>query len=166
MRCWLLSSVSQGLGEAVYILTKLISGVSFTVVPNNFPIAHQRPEVGLTVAIMYQRSDTMNQGGGLALLSSDRKFCGWIHEAYRFQVEALGEGPWDGTVTEIYRHFEWEQGGGHCCEGYIQISGGLAIELIASLTFDNLFAQRGQLVKPLPNKLHRKLLPCLMPMAY
>ena len=109
----------------MYIQIALILGV---VVPNNFPTNHQRPYVGLRVYITFRVSDTMVSGGGLALgpkgqdKNKPLSFSGWIMEAYRPDVEALGEGPWDGEVTQIFRKFDWAGGGGRCCKGYIRIS--------------------------------------------
>ena len=35
--------------------------------PNNFPLAHRRPQLNDNVIIQYRQSDTIRQGGGYAL---------------------------------------------------------------------------------------------------
>ncbi|KAF6238825.1 hypothetical protein HO173_003332 [Letharia columbiana] len=51
--------------------------VHFIYAPNNFPLAHRRPQLNDNVIIQYRQSDTMKQGGGYALEAQDL-FLGWI----------------------------------------------------------------------------------------
>lgn len=91
----------------------------FTDVPNNFPLNHSRPRVDDDVQIVQRTSDTLTYGRGLAL-EVGGVFVGWVREGELTQVLALGV-PRSGRIRQITRTFWWNEGGGECCEGVIDV---------------------------------------------
>ena len=90
-------------------------------VPNNFPTEHRRPQPDTDVRVVHRDSDTLREGGGIAI-EVDRRFSGWVREGQAAQVLALEGGlPRSGRITQITRVFEWRLGGGECCEGTVEI---------------------------------------------
>ena len=73
-----------------------------TDVPNNFPLNHSRPQDGDDVQLIQRASDTLVQGGGVALELAGGVFVGWVNEGEVSEVLALGL-PRSGRICRITR---------------------------------------------------------------